>query len=99
VQNSNNVSISASVGFCLRFLDRRARVYQVNHYLRKAGIKPAAPGISRLRDNLKAATIGLFSNSKSTDHDEILFSGLSRLLALPRLAKRLFSKKRPASVQ
>jgi hypothetical protein len=99
VQNSNNVSISASVSFCLRFLDRRARVYQVNHYLRKAGIKPTAPGISRLRDNLKASAIGLFSNSKSTDHDEILFSGLSRLLALPRLVKRLFGRKRQPSVQ
>jgi hypothetical protein len=99
VQNSNNVSISASVGFCLRFLDRRARIYQVNHYLRKAGMRPTAPGISRFRDSLKAATIGLFSKSKSIDHDEILFSGLSRLLTLPRLAKRLLSKMRPASGQ
>jgi hypothetical protein len=99
VQNSNNISISASVGFCLRFLDRRARIYQVNHYLRKAGMRPTAPGGSAWRDNLKAATIGMFSKSGSSDHDEILFSGLSRLLALPRLVKRLLSKRHQASVQ
>jgi hypothetical protein len=33
----------------MRSLDRRARVYQVNHYLRRLGLLPAASGGVRRR--------------------------------------------------
>ncbi len=49
VENGNDVSVGLSIGFCMRSLDRRARVYQINHLVRRAGLKTKAPGISRLR--------------------------------------------------
>jgi hypothetical protein len=88
VRNGEQVSISVSIGFCMRALDRRARVYQVNHYLRKAGMGPTPPGRSVLRDGLKIAGIGALSKSHPTTPDEILFSGLARLAAPPRMLKK-----------
>ncbi len=96
VQNGNDVSISVSIGFCMRSLDRRARVYQVNHYLRKAGLGPTPPGRSALSDRLKIAGIGLLSKSNPTTPDEILFSGLARLSGPPRMFKRWISSLRGA---
>jgi hypothetical protein len=88
VQNGDDVSVSVSIGFCLRPLDRRARVYQVNHYLRRFGWDPTPPGRSKLRDALKIAGIGLLSKSNPSSPEEILFSGLARLTAPPRAVKR-----------
>jgi hypothetical protein len=88
VQNGDNVSVSVSMGFCLRPLDRRARVYQVNHYLRRFGWQPTPPGRSKLRDALKIAGIGLLSKSNPSTPDEILFSGVRRLTSPPRAVKR-----------
>jgi hypothetical protein len=88
VQNGDDVSVSVSIGFCLRPLDRRARVYQVNHYLRRFGWEPTPPGRSKLRDALKIAGIGLMSKSNPSTPDEILFSGVRRLTAPPRAVKR-----------
>jgi hypothetical protein len=96
VQNGDNASVSVSIGFCMHSLDRRARVYQVNHYLRKAGFGPTAPGKSALRDGLKIAGLGMLSKSNPTTPDEILYSGLSRLAAAPRLVKRLLRYVRGA---
>lgn len=96
VQNGKDVSVSVSIGFCMRSLDRRARVYQVNHYLRKAGLGPTPPGRSALSDGLKIAGVGLLSKSNPTTPDEILFSGLSRLAAPPRMVKRWLSSLRGA---
>ena len=96
VQNGPDVSVSVSIGFCMRSLDRRARIYQVNHYLRKAGLGPKPPGRSALSDGLKIAGIGLLSKSHPTTPDEILFSGLSRLATPPRIVKRWISSLRGA---
>ncbi|HWM65639.1 MAG TPA: cupin-like domain-containing protein [Steroidobacteraceae bacterium] len=96
VQNGTDVSVSVSIGFCMRSLDLRARVYQVNHYLRKAGLGPTPPGRSVLSDRLKIAGIGLVSKSNPTTPDEILFSGLSRLSGPPRMVKRWIHSLRGA---
>jgi hypothetical protein len=88
VQNGDDVSVSLSIGFCLRPLDRRARVHQVNHFLRRFGMQPTPPGRSALRDGLKMAAIGMLSKSNPTTPQDILFSGLTRLLAVPRAVKR-----------
>jgi hypothetical protein len=88
VQNGDNVSVSVSIGFCLRPLDRRARVYQVNHYLRRFGWQPTPPGRSKLRDALKIAGVGLVSKRNPSSPDEILFSGLTRLTTPRRAVKR-----------
>jgi hypothetical protein len=88
VQNGDNISVSVSIGFCLRPLDRRARVHQVNYFLRRFGLKPTPAGRSALRDGLKIAGIGMISKSNPTTPNDILFSGISRLLAPPRAVKR-----------
>jgi hypothetical protein len=88
VKNGDNVSISVSVGFCLRSLDLRARVYQVNHLLRRFGLRPTPPGQSGLRDRMKIAGVGLLSDSSPTSREEMLFSGFSRLTAPARFLKR-----------
>lgn len=88
VKNGDNVSISVSVGFCLRSLDLRARVYQVNNLLRRFGLRPKPPGQSRLRDRMKIAGVGLLSDSSPTSREDMLFSGFSRLTAPARFLKR-----------
>jgi Cupin-like domain len=89
IRNGDNVSISVSIGFCMRDIDRRARVYQVNHFLRRFGVPPTAPGRSKVSDGIKIAGIGMISKSNPTTPAEILFSGMSRLAAPPRMLKRL----------
>jgi hypothetical protein len=90
VRNGDAVSVSVSLGFCMKPLDRRARVYQCNRFLRQLGLRPAPPGKSALRDGLKIASLGLLSKGRPTTPDEILYSGLNRLrrLAAPLIAAR-----------
>ena len=88
VQNGDAISVSVSIGFCMRDIDRRARVYQVNHFLRRLGLKPTPPGKSKLADAMKIAGVGLVSKSNPTTPDEILFSGMNRMLEPPRAVKR-----------
>ena len=94
VRNGNDVSVSVSIGFCLRPFDRRARVHQVNYFLRRFGLKPTPPGRSAVRDQLKMAGMGMISKSNATTPNDILFSGISRLLAPPRAVKRLLKSLR-----
>ena len=82
VRNGDTASVSVSIGFCMRPVDARARVYQANHYLRKLGLKPAPPGVSALRDRLKGSALGAMSKSHPNNPHEILYSGLNRLKTL-----------------
>lgn len=88
VQNGNDVSVSVSIGFCMQPIDRIARVYQVNHFLRRFGLRPTPPGRSALRDKLKIGGMGMLSTSNAKTPDQILFSGVNRLMAPPRAIKR-----------
>jgi hypothetical protein len=54
VRPGDGVSASMGVVFFTRETQQNARVYQLNHYLRRAGLTPRPPGQSRLRDALKA---------------------------------------------
>jgi hypothetical protein len=57
VKNHDNVSISLNVNFV--FHDRiGANIYRANHFIRKLGIVPLPPGRSRLRDCIKASSMG-----------------------------------------
>jgi hypothetical protein len=94
VKNGDNVSVSVSIGFCMQPIDRVARVYQVNHFLRRFGLRPTPPGRSAFRDKLKIAGVGILSDSNPSTPDRILFSGLSRLRAPPRAVKRWMTGKR-----
>ena len=54
-QNLSDVSVGLSLNFTLRSGGRLARLYKMNHRLRKAGLRPAPPGASAWGDRLKLA--------------------------------------------
>ncbi len=54
-QNLDDVSVGVSLNFNLRSGGRLAKLYKMNNRLRKAGLHPAPPGVSRWRDKLKLA--------------------------------------------
>ncbi|MEJ1976358.1 MAG: cupin-like domain-containing protein [Acetobacteraceae bacterium] len=92
VKNGDGVSVSASIGFCMRDLDRRAKVHQANLVLRKLGLHPQAPGLSRTGDRAKAAVMSVLSKSNPQTQDDLLFSGIRRAVAPFRALKRLRSR-------
>jgi hypothetical protein len=64
VKNGDEVSISFSVTFQSREIEDRSHIYKVNAVLRKAGITPVAPGISKLRDTAKIRVFNLLRKLK-----------------------------------
>jgi Cupin-like domain len=88
VKNGSQVSVSLSINFCMRSLDQRARVYQVNHYLRKLGLTPTPPDHSRWKDNAKILSLGMFSKRDPETKNELLRSGINRLKSPFKLLKR-----------
>ncbi|TYL92050.1 transcription factor [Bradyrhizobium rifense] len=89
VKNGANVSISVSINFCMRELDRRAHVYQVNALMRRIGLRPSPPGRSVTGDTVKARAIEFVGTSRPKNYRDAVFSGLDRLRAPYRLAKRV----------
>jgi hypothetical protein len=89
VRNGDGVSVSVSIGFCTRTLDRRAKVYQFNSLLRRAGLRPSRPGQSNLSDRVKAAGLEMATSSNAVSREDILFSGFRRVTTPFRLVKNL----------
>jgi hypothetical protein len=58
-QNQASPSVALSVNFDIRSVAPLKRVYRVNGRLRKLGLKPVPPGVSRWRDSLKSNAIEL----------------------------------------
>lgn len=79
VQNGPQVSVSLSLGLCLRRSTRDAQVYQFNYLLRRLGMTPTPPNRSAWRDALKSSCIRLVSDRKPNSFDDVLFSGMKRL--------------------
>jgi len=92
--NADNVSVSVSIWFALRSLDRRAKIYQANACLRQLGWRPAPPGVSGLSDSLKVAALSAVSKTKPATQRELLYSGIDRIMAPARLAKRMLGTAR-----
>jgi hypothetical protein len=101
VKNLDKYVVTLSVLFYLKSMDRRASVYQVNHLLRRFGLRPTSPGISASRDFWKSRLIEVFSLRSPKSQDEILRSGVKRLTRPLRLYERLRApslwKERPSS--
>jgi Cupin-like domain len=93
VKNGPSVSISVSINFCMRELDRLAHIYQVNCIMRRIGFRPSPPGRSFLRDAIKAGGMGLISTSKPKSYHDTLFSGLDRLRAPYRMVGQLIGRQ------
>lgn len=74
VKNGPSVSVSVSLNFSLGELEARARVYQMNRYLRRLGFSPRPPQHSVLRDRLKSETMKLLSKRHPKNLEELLDS-------------------------
>jgi hypothetical protein len=79
VRNGNEVSVSMSINYSLRESEGGARMYQVNRYLRKLGLKPAPPGQSPLRDWIKREALRPLAPARPRSLEELLQSGPGRL--------------------
>jgi hypothetical protein len=88
-KNGGEYSVALGVHFCLRDADQTARVYQVNHYLRRMGFQPSAPGESASKDAIKKFAVGLFSKRNPKNKFELLRSGIRRMVAPLDWAKKL----------
>ena len=56
VQNGDNISVSLNVNFQYRDT-MRANLYRLNYLLRKMGMQPTPPGVSRGKDKFKSAAV------------------------------------------
>jgi hypothetical protein len=93
VKNGADVSVSVSINLCMRHIDHRAHVYQVNHLLRKLGLSPRPPGRSRVADFVKAGTLAMLGTSRPKSTSDIVFSGLNRLRKPIQIAKELRGRR------
>jgi Cupin-like domain len=89
VKNGSNVSVSLSINFCMRSFDLQARVYQINHYLRKLGLEPTPPGKSAIKDYAKILALEILSKRKPKNKFELLRSGVIKLNNLEQSAIKL----------
>ena len=97
VKNGDQPSVSVSLVFCTKQIDRRAYTYQSNFLLRKMGFRQKTPGTSPHWDGLKANAIHAISKRNPQSYQELIFSGPSRIKAPARLAKRLIKGAPPAN--
>jgi hypothetical protein len=99
VRNGDSPTISMSLNFCLRALDRRSRIYQVNHYLRRLGLRPKPPGVDPVGDAAKIGMLGLASSRRQPRTSREAFgSGLDRLRSLVRVP-RAIRPRTPSAIQ
>ena len=100
VKNGSDYSVSFSVHFFLHAEDRKARIYQLNHYLRELQMKPTPPGRSPLRDKMKIGAVGLIGlGSRARSKAEVLRRGVKRLDAISQVAKRLVVRNNGAGAE
>jgi hypothetical protein len=89
VRTGSTYSITLSIPFCQIDFDRRARIYQANHYLRQWGLRPAPPGRSHLGDTLKGGVIGALSYQRRAQGKyDYLRRGPMRIAALEQRLRR-----------
>ena len=79
VRNGNGVSVSVSLNFSLRSSEQRARVYQMNYYLRRLGWHPSPPSGSRFRDWIKGSAMRIGAVARPRNLDQLLQPGPRRL--------------------
>ena len=89
VRNGDEVSVSVSVSFCMRPLDRQAKIHQANLVMRRLGLHPSVIGQHPLRDRMKEATLQMMSSRHPATRSEMLFSGVRRMGAPIAVARRL----------
>lgn len=98
IDNGKDVSVSLSLYYVMPEMENVGHVHQANYCMRKLGLHPRLPGESAFADRAKAGMMRALSTSKPRTHDEMLYSGISRLSAPFRLAKHLSGTYRRANV-
>jgi hypothetical protein len=92
VKNDNNISVSISINYCMKSIEKRARIYQANYFLRKMGLRPLPPGLSPLRDSLKWRAISTLEHRHPATFSDVVHAPVTRLKlplnAVRRLVKR-----------
>jgi Cupin-like domain len=92
VKNGDNISVSISINYCMKSLEKRARVYQANYFLRRMGLKPLLPGLSPMRDSLKWKLMSTMEHRNPTSFSEVVHTPVNRLkaplIAVRRLVRR-----------
>jgi nitrate reductase cytochrome c-type subunit len=96
VKNGDSYSVSLSINFCMRAYDEQARVYQVNHFLRKLGLTPTPPGQVAFKDRIKCLAIGLFSKRKPDTKPDVVFSGIRRIKAPLEFVQQIVKHLKPS---
>jgi hypothetical protein len=95
VRNGNRHSISFSINFCLKDIDLRARIYQVNHYLRRLNLQPSPPGRSAIKDHLKIIALGNLRRTESAANKyELLRQNVRRIDKPFRMGEKLLRRSR-----
>jgi hypothetical protein len=89
VKNDDNISVSVSIGYCMKPLEERARVYQANYILRRMGLEPLPPGLSPLRDSLKRTLISTLEHRDPKTYSEVVFAPMTRLKSPLNAVRRL----------
>lgn len=91
VKNGDNISVSLSINYCMKTIEKRARVYQANYVLRKIGLKPLPPGVSPWRDTLKWKVLSTLEHPDPKTFAEVVHTPVARLRsplgAIRRLVK------------
>ena len=92
VKNGDNISVSISINYCMKSLEKRARVYQANYFLRKMGLKPLPPGLSPLRDGLKRKVIATLEHRDPKTFSEVVHTPVNRLKSPMNAVRRLVKR-------
>ncbi|WP_321783576.1 cupin-like domain-containing protein [Paraburkholderia sp. J94] len=92
VRNDNNVSVSISISYCMKSLERCARVYQANYILRKFGLKPLSPGLSPMRDKLKRMLMSTLEHRNPKTFAEVVHEPLNRFRSPLNAARRIVKR-------
>jgi hypothetical protein len=79
VKNKEDISVSASVSFTMRPLEDIARIYQANFLLRRMGLNPRRPGISRTSDALKKGVMSMFEKKNADTYRDVVFGPMDRI--------------------
>jgi hypothetical protein len=97
VKNGDNVSISAAMFFHTRATDDLAHAHQANWFLRRLGLKPPPPDLSKPTDRLKAAIFRQMAGKRNSHAS--LFRGVRLLKSSVNPARTAFTavRRRPAS--
>jgi hypothetical protein len=88
-KNGDTYSVAVGVHLCKKDIDKKARAYQVNGFMRRLGMKPTPPGKSPLKDRIKIGALGLLDKKNPKNKYDLIRSGAVRMRAPFKLINKL----------